>query len=354
MTQEVFALGQQGIGIHAAARAAERNFEYNEKAAQNADERTRALYRDIYSPEARIEQLKEAGLSPSLLGSSIAGSQGTSGAQGAGTQGLDSGFQPMSVLDVAQQELMRAEANKANAEADALRGNTEPSIIQMLNTMADTNAKNAAKNLTELQAKGQQLENELNQQLNPERIKQAIETTKEITQHAITAEKEAQMAGLKLEYDKQVFDANVEAAKKNVQVLENQIKLLESEANLNEEQANAIWHNIFLSYEDRLQKYFELEIYNKTQEAQREYWDKTIQLGITNAGIASDQVETIRRGQWFNLAGSVLNATAHVVGAKMIKGNPVIGAPNTQADTMGKARGQQWSSTSSNGNLYKF
>ena len=41
----------------------ERTFGYNERAAKNADARTRALFTDLYSPEAKVKQLKKASLS---------------------------------------------------------------------------------------------------------------------------------------------------------------------------------------------------------------------------------------------------------------------------------------------------
>lgn len=39
----------------------EENYKYNELAAGNADARTRTLFNDLYSPQAQIQQLKEAG-----------------------------------------------------------------------------------------------------------------------------------------------------------------------------------------------------------------------------------------------------------------------------------------------------
>ena len=39
----------------------QRTFGFNERAAKNADARTRALFTDLYSPEAKVKQLKEAG-----------------------------------------------------------------------------------------------------------------------------------------------------------------------------------------------------------------------------------------------------------------------------------------------------
>lgn len=67
-----------------------KNFEWNERAAQAADNRQRAQYQDLYSPEAMLQQYKAAGLSTSMMmsggapvtGGTAAGnmSAGTSGA----------------------------------------------------------------------------------------------------------------------------------------------------------------------------------------------------------------------------------------------------------------------------------
>ena len=45
----------------------ERTFGYNERAAKNSDARTRALFTDLYSPEAKVKQLKDAGLSVGMM-----------------------------------------------------------------------------------------------------------------------------------------------------------------------------------------------------------------------------------------------------------------------------------------------
>lgn len=40
-------------------KSRQENYEYNEMAANSADERTRLLYNDLYSPSAQIEQIKK-------------------------------------------------------------------------------------------------------------------------------------------------------------------------------------------------------------------------------------------------------------------------------------------------------
>ena len=67
----------------------ERTFGYNERAAKNADARTRALFTDLYSPEAKVKQLKKAGLSVGMMygQGGTSGTSSTQGAQGAGAGG---------------------------------------------------------------------------------------------------------------------------------------------------------------------------------------------------------------------------------------------------------------------------
>ena len=43
------------------------NYKYGEKAANASDIRTRELYTDLYSPAAKVKQLKEAGLYASCI-----------------------------------------------------------------------------------------------------------------------------------------------------------------------------------------------------------------------------------------------------------------------------------------------
>ena len=67
------ALGAAAQGVNAGINTALNeqmaltNYQYGEKAADASDRRTRELYTDLYSPAAKVKQLKEAGLSPGLM-----------------------------------------------------------------------------------------------------------------------------------------------------------------------------------------------------------------------------------------------------------------------------------------------
>lgn len=116
-----------GINNAWASERAERdraeNYRYGEMTADNADARTRALYRDFYSPQALMQQYKEAGLSPSLMFGGTPGQGGTSGAQGTGASGISTPYMPVSMLEAAQiaktmAETKNIKANTANTEKD--------------------------------------------------------------------------------------------------------------------------------------------------------------------------------------------------------------------------------------------
>ena len=148
------------FGMLNAKKIAKLNYKYNEKAAQNADARARALYKDLESPMATIRQLKEAGLSPSLYaGGNVGGSIGANGAQGQGTSGVSFQNGMMSPIDVAGIEVQEAQARKLNAEADELEGLNAMGKAKIGELFASAGLKTAQKNYTEAETRMQNIEN---------------------------------------------------------------------------------------------------------------------------------------------------------------------------------------------------
>lgn len=118
---------RQGAMREQAARMG--NYYYNELSAQKADQRTRLLYHDIYSPEALMKQYKAAGLSPSLMFGGTPGQGGMSGAQGAGVN-QPSTYMPFNLLEAAQIGLIAAQTKKTNAETDKVKSQTTGQDLQ--------------------------------------------------------------------------------------------------------------------------------------------------------------------------------------------------------------------------------
>lgn len=147
------------------------NYEYGEMAADNADERTRNLYADLYSPQAQMEQIKAAGLSPSLFYGDMGGISGQTGAQGTGAAGIAPtafGMSPMDLASInklnAEAELLKAKANTENGENE--RGEAEISnIIQNTSTaLSQENMNNTAAALKEAETTLKNVETEFKKQ----------------------------------------------------------------------------------------------------------------------------------------------------------------------------------------------
>ena len=147
--------------------AAKINYGYGEMAADSADARTRALYSSLYSPEAKVKQLKNAGLSVGLMygQGGAGGTTSTSGAMGQGAGGQQA-KQPLGILQSAELGLMAAQAKKLNAEADNLNAGTnklgaETDVLkqqvnlyieQIKETKAVTRLRNSEADIADVQA----------------------------------------------------------------------------------------------------------------------------------------------------------------------------------------------------------
>lgn len=115
------------------------NYNLGERAARNADARTRSLYYDLYSPEAQMEQIKAAGLSPSLFYGDAGGVSGQAGAQGTGATGISPNVFGMSPIDFAQIRALNAEADLKQAQAKTESGENERGNAEIKSIIENTN-----------------------------------------------------------------------------------------------------------------------------------------------------------------------------------------------------------------------
>lgn len=100
-------------------RARPKNFEWSQKEAKAADERQRAQYKDLYSPQAMMGQYKAAGLSPSMMMSGGASAVGgtPSGNMGTAAMGPYPTANAMtSTTPGLQNELMQAQIDNLNSD----------------------------------------------------------------------------------------------------------------------------------------------------------------------------------------------------------------------------------------------
>ncbi len=199
----------------------------NEQSAVNADKRTRALYHDLYSPQAQIEQYKKAGLSIGLLASKGAGMQGTSGAQAAATQVNPVNMDIMgTLLSLSQKKNIDADTAKKEAEKNEILSRTKETDQRILNLLEEnklTIAKTAYQNLInvltnyDIKFKDETIETDIEQR--------KVELAKMVEDYR-TAYNNAERSGIQLEIENSTAAAKIKQELQKVVLndLETQIK----------------------------------------------------------------------------------------------------------------------------------
>lgn len=121
------------IGQAFAEHNRKRNYYWNEKAADSADQRQRAQYHDLYSPQAQLEQYAAAGLSPSMM---MSGGQSAVGGTPQGAQGGIQGPYPSGQLldPSAAADIALKIAQKRNLDQDTISIELENEIKKLSNT----------------------------------------------------------------------------------------------------------------------------------------------------------------------------------------------------------------------------
>lgn len=148
---------------------AEKNYEYAEKSADRADERSRALYEDYSSPSAMVKQYKDAGLNPGLMYGGGGGGAGGTGTLQKGAQATSAAVQPGSGGSVG-----------ANAMAVAQqRAALQQSIAGAAEMSANARLKSAQAKEAETRA------NEIEEMLPMKKITQKIEAASKELQYQI-------------------------------------------------------------------------------------------------------------------------------------------------------------------------
>lgn len=225
-----------------------RQWELNEKSANNADARTRALYHDLYSPAAQAKQLQDAGLSLGLMyNKGGVGGSGQAGAQAAPAQ-----FHDMQVMDVLNAQLIEAQIKKTIAEAKNVDKDTEAKDKGMQKTDAEIIDILAGKDLKVLQYQYQTLVNDMAKydlKFKEETTEYNIETQKYMLKQAIEQAnkfaEEAKTAGLENLYLESTMGARITTAIQQVTLNELEMKLKKSSIEINSATIDKIKTDIF-------------------------------------------------------------------------------------------------------------
>lgn len=261
----------------------------NEIAANNADKRTRALHRDMYSISAQMKDAKDAGLSPSLFYQGQ-GTIGQSGAMGAGAGGIGNPYTPVSPIDVAGIELAKAQKDKTKAETENIQEDTITKKLDnyINSTIADESIEQA----------------KLTTQVMAANLQQTIESTKNIQWQT--------------DFNKLTQNEQVKALVNKNNLILSEIVLNQSNAKLNDREREH-YDTIFQKWQmDSYQKFVELDIYEQSVENQDEWFEnQTLQLKNELEFEKDKTNKTIKLNKtsmWLNFGTDILKTTVYGFG----------------------------------------
>lgn len=232
----------------------ERNFYYNEQAAKNADMRTRMLYQDLYSPAAQMKQLREAGLSPSLMYQNGGGNAGASGAQSAGLQGPYPSAQSLDPLTFAQIANIAANTEKTKAETLKIGADTEFTLTNIIKASEETENIKVTRQLLQLQSTGQQLqneakklENEINSENKDEIIKQCKILSEKLQRESDQLYKENEALDLENNLSRETYQTRVNQYLADYKQTITLTAKAASDIELNEQQIQSLIDNVTIN-----------------------------------------------------------------------------------------------------------
>lgn len=258
------------------------NYYLNEKAAQYADARTRALYNDLYSPQALINQYKAAGLSPSLMFGGTPGQGGIAGAQSQGSQGLQTQYMPITMLEGAQIAAIQAQTEKTKAETEYIKPTSEANIAK---TLAEAGYNEAATAATEATAANAKLDNYIKEATKNFSIYEAASLAEKAAAEAEKMYHEMRSAKVLANTDEELFETKVKEGKKQLELLAEQILNTRSNTKLTEEQKRKVKVDMLNSIDEMNLKWKELGIkqqqttsYAEWIEAQIPYIEKQLEI----------------------------------------------------------------------------
>lgn len=287
-----------------------RNYQIGELQAQNADQRTRQLYSDLYSPKAQVAQLKSAGLSPSLMYGAGTGVSGQSGAMSQAGSVMPNVF-GLEAQQIAQTKLALAEAKKAEAEADRISGKGKMGEADLASIYNSIGLQDSVKRLNDIQ--GDMLE--IDKLIKGETSKETIEAIKDNARYAKNNADymfhKANGEYWNTEYMKETFQTRIDIAKQELANLQKEYLFKISQTKLNEAQKQKIGVEMEMIYEQLF--YYDItdinskEAYTKWMNKQAETLEEQLKLKAQELGINTTNM-------WLDFGSDLFKTTVQGIG----------------------------------------
>ena len=277
------------LNENAADRARAENFKYNEMAADAADKRQRQQFWDLYSIGSQMQQIKNAGLSPSLMyGGTPSPGGSASGAQGAGggnIMPIRANYSLEGALLAAQIKNLDATAEKTKAETNTINGENARGIAEIQEILSNAGYNKAAEALAEANKDFQELQTFVGWQTADSDIQTAARTAQKLLHDANKAYEEAVQAGLKTKFDRETYDERVKQVGADLALTYAECALKSSQKEYTDTQKNALKEQILQRWVEIGIKYNEMLINGASQRASQRYLEDSIKAINKELGI---------------------------------------------------------------------
>lgn len=290
------------------------NYYWNEKAADDADQRQRAQYKDLYSPEAQMKQYAAAGLSPSMM---MSGGQSAIGGTPQGAQGGISGAYPsgniIDPLTLAQIANINADTEQKKAETKVTEETgKEMALSQIAENYAKAGKADLEKEVLDIDKALKDIELKYADDLASSNLDYAIYKAENMLYQSVLIMSQTEQIDLQNRMTIDTYQENVRNAYlQNAKILSD-IAMNNSKIKLNETQIETMLDQIAINAYNANTQRMSYQAQAKWYEDQVNQW--MIQNGFTEEQLHNEDVRNWTTfaasvfGSMCNLGGSIVNA----------------------------------------------
>lgn len=287
----------------------ERNYYWNEKAADSADKRQREQYKDLYSPQAQLDQYAAAGLSPSMM---MSGGQSAVGGTPQGAQGGINGAYPSgNIIDpVAAAQIANINADTKVKEQQAINigADTEFTMANIIKAAEETENYKQRNMLLVLDREKRQLEIDLQKATNPEEIKQCIEKTEQMYETTEQLRKENKSLDLQNELDEKTMQTRINQAAQEYKTELAETALTWANVKLSEQQVQSLIDNVAIGNYNATTNRLNTENERRRINEQVTQWAK--ENGFTEKELKQENTKN-----WLNFATNIFGSICNLAGS---------------------------------------
>lgn len=282
------------------------NFRFNELAADNADARQRAQFRDLYSYPAQVKQMKEAGLNPALMYGGASGQGGASAPQGMGAGGVQAGYSPMDLMSIAQIENINADTEGKKIENQNKQDTINADIALKLSQAGLNKASQA---YTETQNIRAQIASRIEGATEGIEIEKVMSEADLLYWESFKCQYEAKSAEKQYDFDVDTYTARVKTIAAEYTKLLTDIKEGNSRIQLNQATIDKMANDIAVNW-------FNAKVGFMSYAAQEKWYKEQIEVQLNkleqDKELTLEQIKAMKQGQWLKFATDIFGSICNI------------------------------------------